>query len=1102
MCIFVVSACGGGGAGENITYSPPTFSNDYSNLSVLEGSLLVSNIVATDTNNRPVSYSITDGEDKDLFSMSLSGQLEFIIAPNFESPSDGDSKNTYNITVSASAGENTSIVEVIISVEDAFEGRVGHEAISGAVVFIDSNSNFKLDGSESSTFSNSQGFFYLSKGSNNCSEICSTNFVAQGGTYINLNQRNSSMMYAPILRDELVTITPVSTLIVKASNDSVLMNSLGISESLLSVLKEDVWLKGSNKNSLRSKLKRVNYQLGYIFGTTNSLFVNDDISNNEITSKTAEKLIDIINVSSDGIRDQSTLDLFYRNLRDEIDFEYTYTNQSMSTLAKTASEINKLLMNDFDEISDSLGMGYRELISRSYSTIINPIKNYANEYISENLFSTGITLANIFSNNQVLDSLLDTDADGLANVVDLNDDNDSAEDLNDAFPLDLNETIDTDQDGVGNNADTDDDGDGVIDTDDDYPLNKNVHTAPKATLSNWSIDILPKSQNSSSGTLTGTSQNNRAISFTLTENASKGTVTITDANVGSFSYQAPSGTTGTSSDSFKYKVNDGFVDSSELTVNVSLNSDTLYEYQWYLDNTGQLGFASSPGTSSKDINVDTVIAEGFTGKNIKVAVVDSGLEIDHEDLKDNVISGSSYNFLNSSSDPTSSSTNGDHGTSVAGIIGAKGWNNLGIRGVAPGVGLKGFNLLKSGTNANAISSLGGASYSNDVDIFNLSYGYETTASFAINAGIKAQFIDGVTNLRSGKGAIYVASSGNGFRSFGSAVCDDANTFGLSCNNPSMDPEHSLPYLILVGALNASGSRASYSTAGSAVWVSAPGGEQGLDINIVGTGYSNYSPAMMTTDQSSCDKGYVRTNLSSYANAFENKGSHSLNTSCNYTSTFSGTSSAAPVISGIVALLLEANSALTWRDIKHILANSAIQVDASIQSIVVNGYIAEPAWTTNAAGYKFHNSYGFGSVDTASALTLAKNYTTGSLGAFVTSDEKSSGNLNSTIPDNSNDGVTNAITDDNNLTVETVSVNICLSHDQPSDISIALTSPQGTRSVLLPPYSGFSDTDTCFDLISNAFYGENSSGNWSIKVVDKKTNTEGTLSNWKITVFGR
>ena len=74
MCALVISACGGGGAGENITYSAPTFSNDYSNLSVLEGSLSVTNIIATDTNNRPVSYSITDGRDKDLFSISLSGQ--------------------------------------------------------------------------------------------------------------------------------------------------------------------------------------------------------------------------------------------------------------------------------------------------------------------------------------------------------------------------------------------------------------------------------------------------------------------------------------------------------------------------------------------------------------------------------------------------------------------------------------------------------------------------------------------------------------------------------------------------------------------------------------------------------------------------------------------------------------------------------------------------------------------------------------------------------------------------------------------------------------------------------------------------------------------
>ena len=52
------------------------------------------------------------------------------------------------------------------------------------------------------------------------------------------------------------------------------------------------------------------------------------------------------------------------------------------------------------------------------------------------------------------------------------------------------------------------------------------------------------------------------------------------------------------------------------------------------------------------------------------------------------------------------------------------------------------------------------------------------------------------------------------------------------------------------------------------------------------------------------------------------------------------------------------------------------------------------------------------------------------------------------------------------------------------------------------FNGFTNTDSCFNLISNAFYGESSNGNWSIKIVDKKVNTEGTINNWKITIFGR
>ena len=91
------------------------------------------------------------------------------------------------------------------------------------------------------------------------------------------------------------------------------------------------------------------------------------------------------------------------------------------------------------------------------------------------------------------------------------------------------------------------------------------------------------------------------------------------------------------------------------------------------------------------------------------------------------------------------------------------------------------------------------------------------------------------------------------------------------------------------------------------------------------------PAIMTTDQSSCTKGYVKTTSASTnaVNTVFGGSGHSKNSNCNYSSTFNGTSSAALVTSVAVALILEANPSLTWRDVKHILAGTSDQVDASI-----------------------------------------------------------------------------------------------------------------------------------------------------------------------------
>ena len=71
---------------------------------------------------------------------------------------------------------------------------------------------------------------------------------------------------------------------------------------------------------------------------------------------------------------------------------------------------------------------------------------------------------------QLLDSGIDTDADGINDNIDTDDDGDGVLDDRDNFPLNASETVDTDGDGTGNNADTDDDGDGVPDTTDAFAL--------------------------------------------------------------------------------------------------------------------------------------------------------------------------------------------------------------------------------------------------------------------------------------------------------------------------------------------------------------------------------------------------------------------------------------------------------------------------------------------------------------------------------------------------------------------------------------------------------------------------------------------------------
>lgn len=595
--------------------------------------------------------------------------------------------------------------------------------------------------------------------------------------------------------------------------------------------------------------------------------------------------------------------------------------------------------------------------------------------------------------------------------------------------------------------------------------------------------------------------------------------------------------------------------------------DPLARQQWHLRNTGQKAYSLSDEMKQgliafyvddetteeqaiakldeefaeaeaeglvvgEDMNVSAAYAQGVTGLGVTAVVVDSGMEIRHEDLIDNVLPNRSLN-LNADAldrtDPTSTANNGDHGTSVAGLIAAKGWNGKGGRGVAPDTGLIGMNYLGGEkieqTDLMAHGFPGsGISSSENISAFNRSYGI-TFPTF-IGYSELDEAVESYPNLflRDGKGALNMKSSGNSFVDGGDegSLCADngANKLGLTCYNGAFEPSQGHPYYLSVAAVNANGIHTSYSTAGANLMVAAPSGE-----------YGRWAPAMVTTDQMTCINGYAGFNgrsIAAWAARYGeevaasqypfNYPGHPDNSSCNYTSTFNGTSSAAPNASGVVSLILSANPDLTWRDVRHILASTSTLIDADnkvIKLAVGEGeFVAHDGWVENAAGYSFNNLYGFGRVNAGAAVTMAKEYDV-VLGEQVISEWQGVGTaigndaLTLEIPDNSTTGVTQEIEVVEELSIEAMQFKFDVSNAEMgyglsdgtqtsagNDLAIEVTSPAGTRSVLLsskqalfyPAYSftnGFNVGYILKDavMLSNAFYGESTKGTWKIRLLD-------------------
>ena len=299
--------------------------------------------------------------------------------------------------------------------------------------------------------------------------------------------------------------------------------------------------------------------------------------------------------------------------------------------------------------------------------------------------------------------------------------------------------------------------------------------------------------------------------------------------------------------------------------------------------------------------------------------------------------------------------------------------------------------------------------------------------------------------------------------------------------------------------------------------------------------------MITTDQAGTEAGFDLFFESPLSTA------DPRNADGDYITGFGGTSSAAPAVAGALAVLLGVNPGLTWRDVKHILALTSRKIDAGRREVraAFNGspYVAQHAWQTNAAGYEFHNWYGFGAVDVDAAVAMASAYTPDGLGPFVESDWFEPGQDAASplaVPDAGGAGVSAAMrvaglpdADGTGVSatlqvsglpdadgagasaamqvsglpegadIEAVVLEISVEHGNAFDLGVTLRSPAGTPSVVNPPFNavlhGFPGLHQ-WQLLSNAFYGENPNGAWTLHVADLAAEDTGRLVGWRLRFY--
>ncbi|CAH1637184.1 unnamed protein product [Spodoptera littoralis] len=467
-------------------------------------------------------------------------------------------------------------------------------------------------------------------------------------------------------------------------------------------------------------------------------------------------------------------------------------------------------------------------------------------------------------------------------------------------------------------------------------------------------------------------------------------------------------------------------------------NDELWSHEWYLQDTRTIH-----NLPRLDLNVLPVYEMGYNGNGVRVSVLDDGIEHNHTDLRANYDPEISWDSNDDDPDPSPRYEDiklNSHGTRCAGEI-AMTANNLkcGV-GVAWGAKVGGVRML-DGRITDRIEGEAIGYALDKVDIYSASWGPNDDGRTVEGPGRLANeaFKRGVSEGRGGKGAIYVWANGNG------------GGHGDNCN---CDGYSSSIYTISIGSASQHGLFPWYGEICSSTLAAAYSSGAYKDQKIA------------TTDTGdSCTLGHT------------------------------GTSAAAPLAAGIIALALSANQNLTWRDVQHLIVWTSEYAPLS----------ANPGWQINGAGLYFDVRFGFGLLNAGALVKTALNWTTVPRDYVCRVNSAPSEEENTRLWSRHHVEVLITVDDDCLVNfVEHVEVSINVKYSRRGALEIYLVSPQGTQVQLLS--ARHKDTSTAgflnWPLMSVATWGENPKGVWKVIVTDntyeKNTGDVGPVS---LTIHG-